>query len=66
METIVTRTRKVGGSIMTTIPNEVVKELDIKDNEEIEISVKKRKKSYFGAIKSIGPFTEKDRFDVRE
>ena len=66
METIITRARKVGGSIMATIPKEKVKELNIRENEEIELSIKKRRKSFLGALKGIGPFTEEDRLDVRD
>jgi len=66
METIITRARKVGGSIMATIPKETVKELNIRDNEEIELNVRKRKRSFLGALKGIGPFTEEDRLDVRD
>ena len=65
METIITRARKVGGSIMATIPKETVKELNIRDNEEIEMSIKKRKRSYFGIMKGLTEFTEDDRFDRR-
>ena len=63
---VIVKTKKIGGSIMARIPKDVVMELGIKDNEDLELDVKKRKKSYFGAMKGIGPFTEKDRFDVRE
>ncbi|HZX20573.1 MAG TPA: AbrB/MazE/SpoVT family DNA-binding domain-containing protein [archaeon] len=62
----VTRARKVGGSLMVTIEKKVAEELDIHENDEIEIEVKKRKKSFFGALKGIGPFTEEDRIDFRE
>lgn len=66
METIITRVRKVGGSLMATIPKEKAKELNIGDNEEIEMRIKKRKRSFLGALKGIGPFTEEDRLDVRD
>ena len=51
---------------MATIPMEKVKELNIRDNEEIELNVRKRKRSFLGALKGIGPFTEEDRLDVRD
>ncbi len=57
-----TRTRCVGGSLMVTIPSEIVKEKSINEGELVEISVEKIKKSYFGAFKGIGSMTEEDKF----
>ena len=57
-----TRTRCVGGSLMVTIPSEIVKEKSIKEGELIEINVEKVKKSYFGTFKGIGSLTEEDKF----
>jgi len=59
METI-TRTRKIGGSLMVTLPKEIVKEEGIREGELVKIEVEKVKKSYFGALKGIGSFTEED------
>jgi hypothetical protein len=56
-----TRTRAVGGSLMVTIPAEIVKEKSIKDGELVEISVEKVKKDFFGMLKGIGPFKEEDK-----
>ncbi len=60
-----TRTRKIGGSIVVTIPKELVKEEQLKENELVEISIKKTIKNYFGIFKGIGPFTKKDRMEDR-
>ena len=60
------KTKKIGGSIMARIPKKVVDELNLKSDETVELTVKRPKKSYFGAIKGISPFTEEDRIDVRE
>lgn len=57
---VLARTRKLGGSIIVTIPKEIVKEQGIQEDELIEIQVKKRKKDYFGALKGIGSFTKED------
>lgn len=54
------RTRKLGGSLFVRIPKDVVDKEDIKEGEAVEISVKKIKKSGFGALKGIGPFTRED------
>ncbi len=63
MKTI-TRTRCVGGSLMVTIPNEIVKEESLQENEVIEITITKIKRSGFGMLKGIGKFTEKDELNV--
>lgn len=59
------KTRKLGGSLIVTIPNETVKELNLKENEAVLLSLKRPKKSYFGIAPNISAFTEKDRFDYR-
>jgi len=59
---ILTRTRAVGGSLIVTIPIEIVKEKSIQEGELVEIEVEKVRKDFFGALKGIGPFTEEDRF----
>ena len=58
--TLITITRKIGGSIIVTIPIEIVKEQNIQEDELVEIQVKKKRKDYFGALKGIGSFTEED------
>lgn len=62
---VLTKTRAVGGSLIVTIPAEIVKEEMISENEFIEIEVKKHKKDFFGALKDIKRFTEKDRMEDR-
>jgi antitoxin component of MazEF toxin-antitoxin module len=60
------RVRRIGGSLVVTIPKELVKEEQLEEDEVVEISVKKPRKSYFGALKGIGSFTKKDRMEDRE
>lgn len=56
------RARKIGGSLVVTLPREVVKEENINENDELALIVKKRRKSYFGALKGIGSYNrEEDR-----
>jgi len=55
------KARKIGGSVVVTIPKEIAKELKISPNEEIEIEVRKPKKSYFGAFKGLSSFKKEDR-----
>jgi hypothetical protein len=54
------KTRKVGGSIVVTLPKELVENKKIKEGEIIEISVKKVRKDGFGILKGVGPFTAED------
>lgn len=55
-----TKTRKVGGSIVVTLPKAIVESQQIKEGEIIEISVKKVRKDGFGILKGVGPFTAED------
>lgn len=55
-----TRTRAVGGSLIITIPAEVVKEEKLREDELVEIEVQKVKRDFFGALKGIGRFTKED------
>jgi len=55
------KTRKVGGSLMVTIPKEVVEQEDIREGEIVEVEVRKAPKSFFGITPGIGPFTRDDK-----
>ena len=57
----ITKTRSVGGSLILTIPSDIVKDQMIRENELVEIEVRKLKKDFFGMLKGIGPFTEEDK-----
>jgi antitoxin component of MazEF toxin-antitoxin module len=57
---VLARVRKVGGSLIVTIPREVVEEGGVKPGELVNIEIRKTKKSFFGAAMGIGPFTRKD------
>jgi len=57
----VARTRRIGGSIVVTIPRIIVDEQNIGEDELIEINVKKRKFNGFGALKEISSFEKDDR-----
>ena len=62
----ITRIRALGGSLAVTIPIDIVREKNLKEDEVVEIEIKKHKKDYFGALKGIGKFTRKDRMEDRE
>ncbi|HIH18076.1 MAG TPA: AbrB/MazE/SpoVT family DNA-binding domain-containing protein [Nanoarchaeota archaeon] len=58
----ITRTRKIGGSLIVAIPRELVIEEGLKEGEVVEVKVRKVKKDFFGALKGIGPMTKEDKF----
>lgn len=60
------RTRAVGGSLIVTIPIEIVKEKSLTENELIEIEVKRPKKDGFGILKgkNLPSFSREDELDV--
>ena len=63
--TTVARTRRIGGSLVITIPSIVAKEENLHEDEIVEVKIKKRKVDGFGALKGIGLFTRKDRMEDR-
>jgi len=54
------KVRKVGGSLVVTIPREVAEEEGIKPGETVNVEVRKMKRSYFGTARGIGRFTQED------
>lgn len=54
------KTRKVGGSIVVTLPKELVQAQKIREGEYVEITVKKCRINGFGLLKGVGPFTVED------
>lgn len=53
--------RRIGGSLMVTVPANFVKQENFQEDDLVEITVKKRKVSGFGMLKGIGSFTREDR-----
>lgn len=65
METItLVKARRLGGSIVVRIPKEIVEQEGIAAGETVGISIKKVKKSWFGAFKGLKPFKKEDEFDI--
>jgi len=60
MARTVVKTRRIGGSLMVTIPREVVEQEDIREGELLEVEVRKARRSFFGITPGIGPFTRED------
>jgi len=61
----VSRIRSIGGSLVITIPKEIVKEKSLREGELIELELEKTKQNFFGALKGIGSFTRQDRMGDR-
>jgi antitoxin component of MazEF toxin-antitoxin module len=62
----IAKTRKVGGSLVVTLPKELVENEQIKEGEVVEIRVKKLRKNGFGILKGVGPFTAEDELTTHE
>ncbi len=60
MNACLVKTRRVDGSIVVTLPKELVEAQNIKGNQCIEITVKKCRKNGFGIFKDLSPFTAED------
>ncbi len=59
MESI-TELRKVGGSIIATIPKQIIDLEGFVPGQKVRIRVERIKKSFLGAAKGIGSFTKED------
>jgi hypothetical protein len=60
MQKCLAKTRKVGGSIVVTLPKELVETEQIKENMCVEVTVKKCRIDGFGIFKGMAPFTVED------
>ncbi len=60
MESI-TKIKKVGGSLMATIPKELARAEGLQPEQTVRIEIKRVKKSFLGALKGIGPWTKEDK-----
>lgn len=56
----VSRVRKVGGSLVVTIPRELVEEEGLRPGERVNLEVRRVRKSHFGVARGVGPFTAED------
>ena len=59
MESI-TKLRKVGGSIVATVPNKIIELEGFIPGQIVKIKIERIKKSFFGIAKGIGSFTKED------
>ena len=58
-------TRKIGGSLIVTIPKQIAELIGLRENETIKIDIEKKRPNFFGKCKGIGKFTKEDRLDSR-
>lgn len=64
--TTLAKARRIGGSLVITIPAILVKAENINENDILELKVKKKRVNYFGALKGIGSYNRKeDRMEDR-
>lgn len=62
----IAKTRKVGGSLVVTLPKELVESKKIKEGEIVEIRVTKVRKDGFGVLKGMKRFTAEDELATHE
>ena len=52
--------RQVGGSVVATVPKQIIDLEGLIPGQMVKIEVKKIRKSFFGIAKGIGSFTKDD------
>jgi antitoxin component of MazEF toxin-antitoxin module len=60
------KVRKVGGSLVVTVPKQIVESEGIKEGEVVLIDIRKAKKSWFGIASGVGSFTVADELKVHD
>ena len=60
------KTKKIGGSLMVTIPYDIVQREHISEGENIQIEVKKVKKNCFGILPHLPPWKKEEKYDIKE
>lgn len=60
------KVRKVGGSLVVTIPKEVAEAEGLQVGGLVRIEVKKVRRSWFGAARGVAPFTAEDELRAHE
>jgi len=60
---VLVKTKRVGGSLMVTIPKTAVETFGIEEGETVELTVRPVRKDHFGALRGIGAFSHADHAD---
>ncbi len=58
----ITKTRRIGRSLVVTIPRVIVEEEGLIENQAVKIEIKKISKSGFGITKGLVSFSREDKF----
>ena len=66
MTRVLVKTRRVGGSLVVSIPKEAVEQEGIREGELIEVEVRKARRDWFGATRGVGSFTKEDELDLHD
>ncbi len=66
MARVLVKTRKVGGSIIVSIPKEATEQEGIREGELLELDIRKVRKDWFGATRGVGRFTKEDELDTHD
>ncbi len=59
---VLAKTRKLGGSLVVTIPKIIAEEEGLKENQSIKIEFQKIKKSGFGISRGLASLSKEDKF----
>lgn len=62
----ISRVRRIGGSLMITIPKELVEAEGIREDELVRIEVKKLRRNFFGSLKDLVPMTAEEELHTHE
>lgn len=62
----VVKTRRVGGSLVVTLPKELVESKRIREGEILEIAVKKVRKDGFGVLRGMSRFAAEDELKAHD
>lgn len=57
---VLAQARAIGGSLVVTIPRQIVKSLNIKPNAQVAVEFETPLKSAFGVFRGAKPFTAED------
>ncbi len=60
------KTRRVGGSIVVSIPKEAVEQEGIREGELVEIDVHKARKDWYGILEGLKGFSREEELDTHD
>jgi antitoxin component of MazEF toxin-antitoxin module len=66
MSRTIVKTRKIGGSIVVRIPKDVAEREGIREDEFVEIDVKKAKGEWYGAFPTLKKFSREEELEAHD